>query len=453
VGKTRFLVVVAISLAGVADAALVQVAEARVGDDVPSSAACAAEESSADGLNDVFESDLGSLAGMDYQRAFDLDDGRTLWVFQDVFVRTPNGAELVHNAGAVQDGMCFHELLSGNASAPWIASEDTDRFHRWFWPLGGHQRSPNSFVLYLAEMEERGHHYLANATPVATWTAVIDLDSLAASELVPAPDPSAALYGWDVVTDDQFVYLFAHCYRQFGFGFLGHDGCAREVKVARQRRGLPSRPLQYWDGVRWGGDSDRAANIAPSVGPDGEDRAVNPMQFRHDAGQWIAVTKVGDWWGHSIYLDAAPAPTGPWTTAAVVPIEPLGESSEFNTYFASFVSTPASPSSAVDRNARASLRGQPAGSSSNPCGVADRRSGRQLHGSGRPNDVGATHVVAISNNRWDGRFSSAYRPRFIEIPAAAWMPVAVRCPLHWELARDTGDLPPSPRIGRLVRWQ
>ena len=46
----------------------------------------------ADFLDDSFADGIDGLEGADYQRAFELDDGRVLWVFQDVFVDDGSGS-------------------------------------------------------------------------------------------------------------------------------------------------------------------------------------------------------------------------------------------------------------------------------------------------------------------------------------------------------------------------
>ena len=48
-----------------------------------------------------------------------------------------------------------------------------------------------------------------------------------------APNSSTDLYGFDIASDEQWTYLYSHCYRQFGFtAFPGHDTCSQFVKVA-----------------------------------------------------------------------------------------------------------------------------------------------------------------------------------------------------------------------------
>ena len=347
---------------------------------------CHARPVSDDLLDVAFDEGIGTddtvIVGADYQRAFTLDDGRVLWVFQDAFVEHDGATTLVHNAGAMQDGACF-DVLVGDDGTPTslVAADVTVDEQRWYWPLDGYQRDATTFVLFVAEMEERGDSYLSNATPVGTHTAEVDLTTGDAGPLERAPDSTDALYGFEITEDDAYRYLYAQCHRQFGFGWLGHDECAEEVTVARQRLDRPSAPLDYWDGAGWTRNSRNAANIAPTTLPDGAPRGANPMQIERDGDRWIAVTKVGDWWGDSVVFDVAPSPEGPWTTTAVAPVTPDGDlgystiedGASIASYFVSFV-----PS----------------------------------------DDLG--HTLAISNNRWDGQFSEWYRPRFQTVPDAIW---------------------------------
>ena len=193
----------------------------------------------------TFADHVEGIAGADYQRALRLPDGRILWAFQDAFLDRPDGDDrLVHNVGLVQEGSCFSLLRSGTAEDPaaWIAAELTDTYHRWFWPLGATVIGDGTIALFVAELRERGSTYLSHAEPVATWVALIDPATLTVVDLRPAPDPGPGLYGWSVASDDQYTYLYGHCYRQFGFGFLGHDrvhgrGERRSPPAGRPRRG------------------------------------------------------------------------------------------------------------------------------------------------------------------------------------------------------------------------
>jgi hypothetical protein len=337
--------------------------------------ACAAGTDAAS-LNQRFTSGIGPMVGADYQRAFALPDGRKLWVYQDAFIRTPTGAaRLVHNVGLVQSGRCFTLLRGGTAARPqpWIGARKTRPRRHWFWPLAGTVAADGTFRLFVAEMVERGPRYLTKTEPVATWVVTITLPGLRVVRLRPAPDSSPQLYGWSVVDSGAYTYLYGHCYRQFGWSFLGHAPCAADVKVGRVPRGRLNAEPTYWTGARWSPRAGRAVNIAPQNGPRGELRSVNPMQIAHVRGQWIAVTKVDDWFGDSIYLDHARSPVGPWRTSAVIPAPTLGPPSQYNTYFASFITV-----------------------------------------------TTTLAVIGLSNNRWDGALSSAYRPTFFTNSLNKW---------------------------------
>jgi hypothetical protein len=339
---------------------------------------CAGDTSAA-GLTAAFADRVEGVTGADYQRALGLPDGRVLWTFQDAFLSRPDGADdrLVHNVGLLQDGSCFTLLRNGTPGDPaaWIAPELTDTFHRWFWPLGATLADDGTIGLFVAEFRERGGQYLSRSEPVATWLAVLDASTMSLIELRPAPDHGPSLYGWSVADDDTYTYLYGHCYRQFGFGFLGHDACTANVTVARTARGDLDGPLQYWDGENWVDDPSAAANVAPPTAPDGTTRAINPMQVARVGGRWIAVTKEGDWWGDTLYLDRADSPTGPWTTTTTITPEPIGP--DHNTYFAS------------------------------------------LH----PSADGSV-MIGLSNNRWDGAHADGYRPTFMSVPLSQWGPTA-----------------------------
>jgi hypothetical protein len=280
------------------------------------------------------------MIGADYQRAFPLPSGRVIWLFQDAFLPTSNGPELVHNVGLLQSGQCFQLLRTGSANAPtsYLLPELTDRFHRWFWPLGGDVGTDGDLHVFVAEMLEHGGGYLTHTEPVATWLVAIDVDDLTVVDQRLAPNPSAELYGWSVVSAGEHTYLFSHCYRQFGYDPLwfapdvfAHDlDCTADVKLARIPRGDFEAAPEYWDGTDWVADPLAAIAVIPTDG-----RTVNPTQVALFDGRFVAATKIDDWWGKTIVLDVAAAPEGPWSTAQTIPVEE--ECDNCNTYFASIM--------------------------------------------------------------------------------------------------------------------
>ena len=175
--------------------------------------------------------------------------------------------------------------------------------------------------------------------------------------------------------------------------------------MARLPLGDLGAALQYWDGSGWVAEPAAAANIAPQTSPDGAPRTVNPMQITRVDGRWIAVTKEGDWWGDTVYLDRAASPVGPWTTAATVQPEPLGPN--HNTYFSSIVS-----------------------------------------------DVGGDVVVGLSNNAWDGHSPDTYRPTFTAIPLSGWdapAPAGPRTPSCYATSFPSAVRPGDDRGGKRGR--
>jgi hypothetical protein len=283
-----------------------------------------------------------AFTGSDYQRPFVLPDGRVLWLFQDAFVRgRGNRSSFVHNAGLVQNGACFTVLYSGNYATPrdYLFADQTQSESHWFWPMAGDMGADGLFHVFVAEMRERGPTYLSKTEPVATWKVAIDLATMQVVDRRPAIDSSNALYGFSVVSDDAYTYLYAHCHRQFGwdaFPFVDppvyvHDfGCVQKMTVARVPRGRFDVPLEYWNGSTWGSNAAAAANVVPGG------RFVSASQFYRTApGKYVAITKVGDWFGDTIEIDVASAPQGPYRTVKTIAV-PAG-CGECNNYFATLL--------------------------------------------------------------------------------------------------------------------
>ncbi len=339
------------------------------------------------GLTALFDLEPDGLAGADYQRAIQLPDGRVLWTFQDAQIRRPNGeVRLVHNAAMVQTGSCFQVLHGGTDDEPssWLYTNDTVPFVRWFWPLDA-VVSDGAVWVFMAEMVERGPLYLSITEPVATRVVALDQGTLQVLAGTLPANASASLYGFSITEDDSWTYLYAQCHRQFGydltiFGTLGHDfGCSADVRVGRVPRGRILDPPTYWDGTSWQADPARAVPVIAKG-----QRKINPTQVRWIGGEFLAVTKEGDWLGSTIYLDAAPTAHGPWTNYARIPAIPKCAPNECNTYFASWIP---------------------------------------------PFQPGGGLTIGLSHNRWDGRFSPVYRPTFLTVPPPGEFSLAMRCSL------------------------
>jgi hypothetical protein len=342
-------------------------------DAAPPELSSCADDLTADGLTEFFTSDRAPAHG-DYQRVLALPDGRSLWTFQDAYVKNRAGRTvLVHNAAMLQTGRCFELFRGGTASAPrsWLFAGETRRFQRWFWPLGAAITSDGQIGIFVAEMRERGPGYLRHTEPVATWLATVDAVGLEIIDLQPAADASASLYGWSVASDESWTYLYAFCYRQFGWDPLpfapdtrAHDReCSSELHVGRVPVGRLDEAPTYWNGSSWSSEATDAVPVMPDL-----ERSINPAEIHWNGEQFIAVTKVGDWWGRTIHVDAAPTAHGPWRPVDELAVTPVCDGC--NTYFASLVPSPASETG---------------------------------------------FVVGISNNTWDGAHSSHYAPTFLSV--------------------------------------
>jgi hypothetical protein len=317
------------SLAGVVVLAPPRAAEATT---------CGGRDAAA--LDAVFQAHPGRVAGADYLRAYALPNGTTLVLLQDVFLGPEDGeplrslwaADFLHNAGVLldQDG-CVVRTLAGNGS--YLGGDRTQPLSRWFWALAGAVGADDRLHVFVAEMVNPRHSGAGTgAEPVATWRATIDPVTLEVLAFEPAADASAALYGWAVASDATHTYLFGHCYRQFVPGeMFGHDAaCTSQVTVGRVPLGQLGAAPEYHSATGW--SSDPAAAVAvPFPGA----RMVNPVSVQHLAGRFVSVSKEGDWWGTTIYVDTAPAATGPWTTVAT--LTPENKCAECNTYFASLM--------------------------------------------------------------------------------------------------------------------
>jgi hypothetical protein len=339
-------------------------------------------------LDQLFAAEPGGVIGADYQRTTPLADGRVLWTFQDAEVRLPGGGtRLVHNVGMVQEGNCFSMLIGGTSvdPRPWLFAEATTPFSRWFWPLGAEVGADGLLYVFVAEMYERSPGYLIRTEPVSTAVAMVDTQTWNVVRTTTPTDSSASLYGWSIASDATWTYLFAQCHRQFGYDLfiftLAHDqSCSSRVTVARVPKGRLLAAPTYWAGRGWSADPSSAVPIIET-----KNRMVNATQFVRVANTWMAITKVGDWWGDRILIERAERAVGPYSVVSVIPAVPKCVR-DCNTYFASWI-----PSS---------------------------QAGQLTYG--------------LSHNRWDGIASVVYRPTFGAIPAPAFTTsTAQRCSLGY----------------------
>lgn len=304
-------------------------------------AGCAAG-TSAPALDAFFRERMGPVVGLDYQHVYPLGGGRSLWIFQDTFLdHTGRAVSLdqsafVHNTAMLQDGACFTLLHRGTAEMPQSFEPGTgeQRLRTWFWPMGG-EVADGRLQVFWAEMAKRPDPRPPDGLgwdPVRTWVATYDAVTLARADFRPAPDDGVTpIFGYAVSSDETHSYLFGNTFDQRlsdQGGFFGGPHSARLMFLARVPRGQLTAAPEYWDGRGWTAAADRAVAISDRFAPE------NPMQPRYLGGQWVAVTKVGGYWGEELAIDVALAPQGPWLTVSRRYLAPRGGDPLMNTYHA-----------------------------------------------------------------------------------------------------------------------
>lgn len=299
-----------------APALLGLVLAAGPGDAPTVAAAECAGSTSADDLAAFFGADdAAGLAGADYPHAIALPDGRTLWYFQDAFVGADgslHGDRFAHNAALVQDGACFELLPApGGRGTSWIGSWVENDLQNWVWPLDAEVGADGHLWVFLAEVHNpNGRGAAHGARPVGTWRARFTLPDLQLVGMEEAADPSHSLFGYSIVSDPRWTYLYGHCYRQFdGAETIGFDpDCSPHAYLARVPKGQLGRELEYWSGAGW--TSDRSAR-EPVLTAD----QSMPVSVERFGDVYVAVSDENDWFGPDVVVSTAPAPQGPWTEA------------------------------------------------------------------------------------------------------------------------------------------
>ena len=321
-----------------------------------------------DQLGQLFVTEPGGVVGADYQRATPLPNGSVLWTFQDAEVRRPNGSTtLVHNIGMVQRGNCFTVLMSGTAAdpQPWLFASNTTKFAHWYWPLGAEMGADGRVYVFMAEMVERGPGYLTRVEPISTVVAVVDIDSL-----------EVAVYGAPANAERIAVRLVDRIGRHVDLPVRAVSSPVRlrpvhlrlrtRSAVLEQRDRCPGSARQllaaptYWTGSGWRPDPAAAVPVMQTAG-----RMVNASQIVRSNNSWMAITKVGDWWGDRILVERASRAIGPFTVVADMAAVPKC-AVDCNTYFASWIPSP------------------------DPTRL----------------------IFGLSHNRWDGIATEVYRPTF-----------------------------------------
>lgn len=284
---------------------------------------CVAHSKTAAALDDFFvANNAAGLSGEDYPRAYDLPGSNTLWTFQDAYRGSDANLRndgFGHNLGLIQRGDCFSgPLKAPSVNRSWIGASTELVQTRWLWPLDGAMGVDGNFHLFLARMYNPNHTGAAEgALPRETWEAVIRPSDLRILSLGRAKIFGTRLYGYSIVEDDDFSYLYGYCHRQFDPEYLlGANPCENNVYVARVARGRFRGSYQFWDGDSWNSDGSKARPVMNG----GPARHINPPSVRRFGDVYVNASKEGDWWGSHLYIDVARRPQGPWTEVRAIPL-------------------------------------------------------------------------------------------------------------------------------------
>jgi hypothetical protein len=276
---------------------------------------CAASTAPQDLAAFFAANDAAGLAGADYPHVVDLPDGRTLWYFQDAFEGQDGslrGDRFAHNAALVQDGACFERLPApGGRGTSWIGSWVENDLQNWVWPLDAEVGADGHLWVFLAEVHNpNGRGAARGARPVGTWIARFTLPELQLVGMEEAPDPSHSLFGYSIVSDSRWTYLYGHCYRQFdGAETIGFDpDCSPHAYLARVPKGELGRELEYWSADGW--TRDRSARTPVFTA-----EQSMPVSVERFGDTYVAVSDENDWFGSDVAVYTAPAPQGPWQEA------------------------------------------------------------------------------------------------------------------------------------------
>lgn len=306
-------------------------------------AACANANLTADQLNAIFaKPNIGAsatvkgYAGGDYQRVYLLPNGRKLWLFQDMFFSADNDLRdsltfAAHNAGMVQTGTCW-SLVGGPKMKNFIGSAQTIPLRRWYWAMDGEMGADGAFWIFMVEMQNpNGTGATWGARPTSTWVARLNPSTLQVLSFTQARDHGPKLFGWSIVSDANYSYLYGHCYRQFtnqvNSAAQFDATCMPSSYLARVPKGQFGAPLQYWSGTGW-------SNLSAAARPVMTRNKANPMDVLRYGAVYVNVTKVDEWWGTKVLVDRASRPQGPWTTVQTIDIVARRKCSQCGIYHA-----------------------------------------------------------------------------------------------------------------------
>jgi len=275
-------------------------------------------------LDKEFKQRIGPMIGWDNPHVYPLGGDRWLWLVHDTYLdyvggatRLSDGSPQLQNIALIQNGRCFSILHRGDLTLPTNFEPGVGAVAEssFFWPLGGelHRGKLRIFWSNTAwDPALPGPGDGLQRHPLSTWIGVYDPLTLERLSFRPAPNDGVfPQYGFAVASQGRCTYLFGNSNllnlaREGGFYEGPHS--ATRTYLARVPYGRLRADPQYRTEHGWSSDPANAVPISQRFW------AANTMQPRYIDGQWIAVTKVDEFWGVDVVIDVAEHPWGPWVT-------------------------------------------------------------------------------------------------------------------------------------------
>ncbi len=279
------------------------------------------------GLNDVSEGyrSQEGFRGGDVGASATLQDGRALYVFGDT-LRGPDypGDRFVRNSMLVFGPGCAGLVEHPDHGA--LIPDRDDGVGYWPMSVAVVPRDGYDLVGVMAQrVRGTGAATSQEFENLGPSVAVFRVDrgrtpQLQALKDLTPDEPSRTVPTWGAASAfaDGWVYLYgtANPEQPMVFGW--------SLSVARTRLEDITDPdrWQYWDGRRWQGDEDDAAELVDAVG--GVSQTLSVFE---SGGTWYALSKRDDFLGKDLVVWTAPTPHGPFTAQeplASIPSEPDG---------------------------------------------------------------------------------------------------------------------------------
>lgn len=292
------------------------------------------------------QNNVAGISGSDYPRPIELGGGRRLWAFQDVFFGRDNslwGDAFAHNTALIQHGNCFKLVVPRGQT--WLKVPGDRELWKWGWITDGEIGADGLLHLFVAVVSNpTGKGAAAPALPQSMMRYVVDPNTFAVIGSGPAGDPNGQLFGWSVVSDANYSYLYGHCYRQWAPGtYIGHDtSCTNSTMVARVPRGHFEMPYEYADGSGGWTTDPWGARVVHDGGWFRVNPIATPLSVEYVGDRYVAISKIDDWWGDRMVAYTSASPVGPWTVAGEYPIATRCGTG-CNTYGASIVASASTP--------------------------------------------------------------------------------------------------------------